>query len=123
MAKGIRSKVKKRFRTVKRGVVKKTLAEERNVAIREKLKDAAEGDIKAGTRHRPHVLCVAAVQSSFYVRPWPGGRELMSCPCSRCLFPVSHCIRLLVPGYYPKNAFKSDDPDAAIPQHKWQPQP
>ena len=75
MAKGLRCKVKKRFRTVKRGVVKQQLRDpesklgRREVQKEAKLREALSGDIKPGTKV--------------------------------------------------KNAFRSDDPDAVIPQHEW----
>ena len=75
MAKSIRSKVKKRLRTVKRGVVKKELLDpssklgKREVQKEVKLMEALSGHLKPG-------------------------------------------VRL-------KNAFRSDDPDAIIPQHEW----
>ena len=75
MAKSIRSKVKKRLRTVKRGVVKRELLDresklgKRTVELEAKLDEALAGHIK--------------------------------------------------PGVGLKNAFRSDDPDATIPQHSW----
>lgn len=73
MAKSIRSKVKKRFRTVKRGVVKRELA---------------NPDSKLGKRETQKEAKI---------------REALS----------GH----LQPGRSFKNAFRSDDPDAVIPQH------
>merc|ERR1711998_618974 len=73
MAKSIRSKVKKRLRTVKRGVVKRELSNpesklgKRETQKESRLQEALSGYLKPGT-----------------------GR---------------------------KNAFRSDDPDAEIPQH------
>merc|ERR1719231_72044 len=75
MGKSIHSKVKKRLRTVKRGVLKRELATPgsklnvREVAKAAKIQEALSGYIKPGTRT--------------------------------------------------KNAFRSDDPDATIPQHNW----
>ena len=75
MAKGIRSKIKKRLRTVKRGVIKRemktpgTVHHDREVSKASKAKDALSG--------------------------------------------------YLEPGKQRKNAFRSDDPEAEIPQHDW----
>ena len=58
MAKGLRSKVKKRLRTVKRGVVKRELADPasklgvRNTAIQHKLEEALSGYLKPEVRAR-----------------------------------------------------------------------
>ena len=58
MAKGLRSKVKKRLRTVKRGVVKRELADPssklgvRNTAIHKKLEEALSGYLKPEVRAR-----------------------------------------------------------------------
>ena len=58
MAKGLRSKVKKRLRTVKRGVVKRELADlasklgVRNTAIQHKLEEALSGYLKPEVRAR-----------------------------------------------------------------------
>eukprot|EP00965_Chrysotila_dentata_P204607 6182432-Pleurochrysis_carterae.AAC.1 len=58
MAKSLRSKVKKRLRTVKRGVIKKQLADPQTklgagpAKVMEKLKEAGSGFIKPGTRCR-----------------------------------------------------------------------
>ena len=71
MAKGIRSKVKRRFRTAKRGVVKRTVTESRTKPILNKLLRAAEGVIDVDVK--------------------------------------------------PPNAFRSDEPDAVIPQHTFTP--
>ena len=73
MAKSLRSKVKKRFRTVKRGVVKRELSNpdsklgKRETQKEQKLREALSGHLEPGKRI--------------------------------------------------KNAFRSDDPDAVIPQH------
>ena len=75
MAKSIRSKVKKRLRTVKRGVVKRELT-------------------KTGTSHNDGEL---AKQGKI--------AEALS----------GH----LKPHKRIRNAFRSDDPDADIPQHNW----
>uniref|UniRef100_A0A7S4F0B0 Uncharacterized protein n=1 Tax=Chrysotila carterae TaxID=13221 RepID=A0A7S4F0B0_CHRCT len=58
MAKSLRSKVKKRLRTVKRGVIKKQLADPQTklgagpAKVMEKLKEAGSGFIKPGKRLR-----------------------------------------------------------------------
>jgi hypothetical protein len=75
MAKSIRSKVKKRHRTVKRGVVKRELKDqESKLGTREKLKSGKLGEASTG-----------------YIRPTKAA----------------------------KNAFRSDDPEAVIPQHSF----
>jgi len=75
MAKSIRSKVKKRFRTVKRGVLKKELS---------------NPDSKLGKRETQKEAKLAEALSGH-----------------------------LKPGVQRKNAFRSDDPDAEIPQHSF----
>lgn len=76
MAKSLRSKVKKRLRTVKRGVVKRELTtkgtshNDRELAKTSKLNEALSGHVKTTSGKKP-------------------------------------------------NAFRSDDPDAEIPQHNW----
>jgi len=52
MAKSIRSKVKRRFRTAKRGVVKRTVTDDRSKPILKKLARATEGAIDAEIRPR-----------------------------------------------------------------------
>ena len=75
MAKSIRSKVKKRLRTVKRGVVKRELAKpESKLGVRETQKEQKIREAISG-----------------YIQP----------------------------GKVRKNAFRSDDPDAVIPQHNF----
>ena len=60
MAKSIRSKVKKRLRTVKRGVLKKELRDpsskmgERTASVLTKLTEALSGDIKPGINQSEH---------------------------------------------------------------------
>mmetsp|Transcript_9399 Transcript_9399/g.24324 ORF Transcript_9399/g.24324 Transcript_9399/m.24324 type:complete len:176 (+) Transcript_9399:45-572(+) len=71
MAKSIRSKVKRRFRTAKRGVVKRTVSADRSKQVVAKLGRAAQGIIDE-TKPR-------------------------------------------------RNAFRSDDPEAFIPQHSFTP--
>lgn len=71
MAKSIRSKVKRRFRTAKRGVVKRTVSAERAKPVTEKLQRAAQGIIDPTKARR--------------------------------------------------NAFRSDEADAVIPQHTFTP--
>ncbi|KAJ1636189.1 hypothetical protein T492DRAFT_961107 [Pavlovales sp. CCMP2436] len=71
MAKSIRSKVKRRFRTAKRGVVKRTVTADRTVPILSKLDKAGVGDIESELK--------------------------------------------------PRNAFRSDGPDVAFPQHTFTP--
>ena len=75
MAKGIRSKIKKRLRTVKRGVIKRELT-------------------KPGTSHNDREVTKAGKLA-----------EALS----------GH----IAPAKIRKNAFRSDDPDAEIPQHNW----
>lgn len=75
MAKSIRSKVKKRLRTVKRGVIKKEL-------------------VTSGTQHNDREVSKAKK----YKDAQAGYLE---------------------PGKQRKNAFRSDDPEAEIPQHDW----
>lgn len=52
MAKSIRSKVKRRFRTAKRGVVKRTVTEDRSKPIFKKLARATEGLIDVDVKPR-----------------------------------------------------------------------
>jgi len=108
MAKSIRSKVKKRLRTVKRGVVKAELLNPtsklgvREVQKGEKMREALSGYLKPGvcrtappvwpTRPAPHSRC------SPHDSPPP---------------PPTHAVKSK------RNAFRSDDPEAEIPQHNW----
>jgi hypothetical protein len=75
MAKGLRSKVKKRLRTVKRGIIKKEL-------------------VKPGSTHNDREVSKASKMA-----------EALS----------GH----ILPGKKRKNAFRSDDADAEIPQYNW----
>lgn len=52
MAKSIRSKVKRRFRTAKRGVVKRTVTDDRSKPILKKLARAAEGVLEVDVKPR-----------------------------------------------------------------------
>lgn len=80
MAKSIRSKVKKRLRTVKRGVVKSELTKPtsklgvREVQKSEKLQEALSGYIKPGThstRHDPSptAIILATGSPDVHARP------------------------------------------------------
>ena len=108
MAKSIRSKVKKRLRTVKRGVVKAELLNPtsklgvREVQKGEKMREALSGYIKPGA-------CRTAPPD------WPT-RPARYSRCPRCS-PHASPPRAVKAK---RNAFRSDDPEAEIPQHNWQ---
>ncbi len=109
MAKSIRSKVKKRLRTVKRGVLKRELSKpETKVGARElakehKLAEALSGHLKPSACHEDTERTTV-----------PGHRSLSHSPA------LSHAPRLCaLPGKRVRNAFRSDEPDAVIPQHNW----
>ena len=101
MAKSIRSKVKKRLRTVKRGVIKSELTKPTSkLGVREtqksaKLQEAMSGYIKPGTH--AHSPSPPIVRPKAHTRP--------------PTLPLS--------GVRIKNAFRYDDADAVIPQHDW----
>ena len=103
MAKSIRSKVKKRLRSVKRTVIKKQRLDpasklgEGGAKALEILQDAKSGHL------RPRVC-----------RPFPPNPARKT-PCARC----AHALPPLRAASTTKNAFRYDGEDAVIPQHNW----
>ena len=84
MAKSIRSKVKKRLRTVKRGILKEQLEDKtskmgtRRTAIQSKLAEAATGHLDPGKLHaRPRPATAAVCPCHPSARPRQGEEKLV----------------------------------------------